>query len=68
MTQNANYEFLEINTVDVFISGEEVLAFLEEMYGTDPVIDQVYESIHWGKKETKKMINHVKALVLQWYY
>lgn len=41
-------EKFTINTQEVHISGDEVVAYMEEMYDHDDLVARVYEDYKWG--------------------
>lgn len=58
---------LEVRTNMVFISGEEMVGFLEEMYGTNKHIDTIYEELKWNTEFSEYSLKAVKVLALREY-
>lgn len=67
MKEQFTIEGLNINTKEDFISGEDVMYFMEEMYGMglSDTLDKVYEDIKWNKWFIKEEMLEVKKMVLK---
>lgn len=68
MKKTFTIKVLSINTEDVFITGQEVLAFMEDSYGENEIIDEVYEDIKWNNCYDPSLLREVKIMALNEYF
>lgn len=51
----------------IFMSSDDVLNFMEEMYDSHPLIKKVYEDIKWTGQYIKEELKAIKQMIIAEY-